>query len=557
MVCLLVPPDLAIEEVLGALGRSRRCAEEPARTVRQTWLDSFDWRLHRRGWTLLHETETHVPHTPGATLELLPHASTGSASPGQPHPGQPHPGQPHPGQPGQAVRIWLADPSLPMRPGDLPPGRLRQEITRALGGRCLLPVASTFTVRRSVRVLDAYHKTVAWVLVETSTVSGDLPLGTRVRLMGVLGYARAAREVSSLLQGDIGLRCAEDLCSAALAAAGRRARDYSSKLEVALRVSETFDSAMRALLTHLMSTVEANLAGVRSNHDPEFLHDVRVAVRRCRSLLGEATPYFGELAEPGGPIAQLRDELAWLGEVTGPTRDLDVWLMTLDEELAGGSAVPGELGALRQIIEERRRDAHRGLVDALDSPRFRELLGSWADASSAGASGTSGCVAMSQPAGLVASELVRRAYRRVLRRGRAIGADSPDEALHDLRKAAKRLRYLLEAFESLCSGPVLDKVVNELKALQDNLGELQDCAVQAESLAQLGRTLATSTAGPSQALMAIGYLVAGLETRRTQARADFAKRFASFERPAARQLVASLARGLATGRSTVRTKGAK
>ncbi len=147
-----------------------------------------------------------------------------------------------------------------------------------------------------------------------------------------------------------------------------------------------------------------------------------------------------------------------------------------------------------------------------------------------------------------------RAHRRVLRRGRAIATGSPDAALHDLRKAAKRLRYLLESFESLCPGQLLDKVVAELKALQDNLGEFQDCTVQAESLAQLGRALATSTAGPSQALIAIGYLVASLETRRVQARADFAKRFASFERPAARQLVTSLARGLA---SDPRTKGAK
>jgi CHAD domain-containing protein len=62
------------------------------------------------------------------------------------------------------------------------------------------------------------------------------------------------------------------------------------------------------------------------------------------------------------------------------------------------------------------------------------------------------------------------------------------ETLHDLRIAAKRLRYLLELTGPSCLGPSSQSVVKDLKGLQDVLGEIHDCDVQLPGLRALART---------------------------------------------------------------------
>jgi hypothetical protein len=56
----------------------------------------------------------------------------------------------------------------------------------------------------------------------------------------------------------------------------------------------------------------------------------------------------------------------------------------------------------------------------------------------------------------------------------------PEEvtALHDMRIAAKRLRYVLEVTAEACFGPYADTALKRIKELQDLLGEIHDCDVQ-------------------------------------------------------------------------------
>jgi CHAD domain-containing protein len=72
----------------------------------------------------------------------------------------------------------------------------------------------------------------------------------------------------------------------------------------------------------------------------------------------------------------------------------------------------------------------------------------------------------------------------------ANGAQDPAavETLHDLRIAAKRLRYLLELIGPSCLGSSAQRVVKDLKGLQDVLGEIHDCDVQLPGLRALART---------------------------------------------------------------------
>ena len=97
----------------------------------------------------------------------------------------------------------------------------------------------------------------------------------------------------------------------------------------------------------------------------------------------------------------------------------------------------------------------------------------------------------------LALDTTGRAFRRIVAQGAAITAESPPESLHDLRKRAKELRYLLEFFASLHDPVAYRKVVGELKSLQDGLGDFQDSQVQREEIHALADAMGLLLSSPA------------------------------------------------------------
>ena len=124
----------------------------------------------------------------------------------------------------------------------------------------------------------------------------------------------------------------------------------------------------------------------------------------------------------------------------------------------------------------------------------------------------------------------------MVRDGSAIDDDSPAEALHDLRKRGKELRYLLELFGGLFEPKVVKPMVKALKELQDVLGRFQDGAVESDMLRDLRDELAGEPGGPA-ALIALGPALDALVAGQQDARDDFAGRFAAFAAPKQQALV--------------------
>ena len=63
------------------------------------------------------------------------------------------------------------------------------------------------------------------------------------------------------------------------------------------------------------------------------------------------------------------------------------------------------------------------------------------------------------------------------------------EELHEMRIAAKRLRYVLEVTADTCFGPYAVAAEKRIKRLQDLLGEIHDCDVQYPRVDALRREL--------------------------------------------------------------------
>jgi CHAD domain-containing protein len=294
--------------------------------------------------------------------------------------------------------------------------------------------------------------------------------------------------------------------------------------------------AVSAILLQQLDALEANVDGVLHDIDTEFLHDLRIAVRRTRTalkLLGHVLP--GELT------LRFASEFRWLGDTTTPLRDLDVQLLSLPSMAARlVAASPDDLQPLAAYLARRRAAERRKLSRALRSARFDAMVGDWRKALLVPR-------AVGHASGPRAAELstdrTRRADARVLRLGSAITASSPAESLHTLRKRCKELRYVLEFFRSLHDPLLYAAVLADLKRLQDCLGEFQDSEVQSAEIQSLAAAMLARQAAPASTLLAMGELAAQLGTRQRAARAEFTDRFAHFAGGAGRHRMAALTAG--------------
>jgi len=225
----------------------------------------------------------------------------------------------------------------------------------------------------------------------------------------------------------------------------------------------------------------AHEPGVRLGEDPEDLHDIRVATRRLRAALKLYTDTLPRLAE------RFERDLHWVAAALGEVRDLEVHL----QQLAGEASRNREVVA---VLEERRVETRRRMLEVLDSSRYEGLVSNF--------SGTLRRGRSPAPTGTIleaAPHLVRRRYKKVRKAAEALTEDSPPEDFHDLRKKGKRLRYALEPLQGVYGKPS-EKMVKLLKRLQDDLGDHQDLVVAAGLMEELG------AAGdlPPQAVFSIG-----------------------------------------------------
>jgi CHAD domain-containing protein len=494
--------DQVPERIATALEPRFTVVPQTSRRARQVWLDTFDGRLHAAGLILRQMT--------GAGRgELVLSTSAGADVACEPL---------------RAAR-W---------PGLLdviPAGPLRDRLDPVVQMRALLPLARAEGTLTELRVLNRQQKTVARITVDAASLvrpaTGVLP--TRLAIAPVRGYQTAAERAGRLLSADGSFAPSRHpALESVLEMTGQPPGGAADIGEIALSPSMPARSALVGVLLRLDDTITANVSFVIRDVDTEFLHDLRVAVRRTRSALKLA----GD-ALPGGMAARFAPEFKWLGDLTTPTRDLDVYLAGFDQMAAGlSAALPGDLEPLRAHLEARRRTERRRLVRGLRSARFTSLMTDWPSALEAAAGPPAG---PEPDIGSLAADRIARAYRRVVRLGSALtragAGDGPSGTdLHTLRKRCKELRYLLEFFGSLYDPAAYRRGVKSLKGLQDCLGEFQDGEVQREAIRGFAEQMLAGPGARAATLLAMGELTAQLHERQLRGRAVVADRFAQFAR---------------------------
>jgi CHAD domain-containing protein len=308
----------------------------------------------------------------------------------------------------------------------------------------------------------------------------------------------------------------------------------SPPADVVLSFEQPADAAAAEVLRALLAAVEANLPGAIDDPDSEALHDLRVAVRRSRSVQRELKRVF-----PAVELAHFRAEFRWLQGVTGPARDLDVYVTGFDElRSLVPEAMRGDLDPLLDVLRRHREQARDEMAGALHTERFTTVMSDWATLLELLPSmPVADRPDAKRPIGELAGERIAKVYKRMVKMGGAIGPESAPEAFHELRKKGKELRYLLELFAApLYPAKVVKPMIKSLKALQDVLGRHQDRQVQQAMLRSLSGEIATRPGGPAT-LMAVGALLVALADDAQATRDQFARRFEAFASKKERALV--------------------
>jgi len=475
-------------------------AGEPTH-VRFTVLDTIDGRLHRNGLRLV---ATSVGTASSVTLTLT--------------------------DAGTAHGIVTAE-QLPIRASELPGGSMRDTLTAAIGERLLLAQTTLVATRTVATRRNSSGDVRALVIVddELHLAGRRKPLAATATVHRVAGKGKARRRAEALCVEVGFVASGGDVLGELLAEAGVVLSGVSRSPQDELRDSTNALDGFRAVLNQLFSAVEGYWQGATDGRDPAFVHGLRVASRRSRSVLAE-----GKTVLPREALTAANAGLGLLGTCTGLARDLDVYLAEWDGYLSSFEAeTVAALGPVKVLLETRRRAAYEELAVALRSPAMKRFVrdwGKWLRKPVASRSLTRSPDSQRDLAEFVV-ERIERAHLTLLENGRLITDDSPATQVHDLRRDAKRLRYLLECFGALLPAKATKQFVRRLKSLQDNLGAHQDAEVHAAQMAVLvsqpdAQHLSEST------LAATAELVRHLEQRCHASRTEFGQRFADYDAPA-------------------------
>jgi len=227
------------------------------------------------------------------------------------------------------------------------------------------------------------------------------------------------------------------------------------------------------LRTHAAALRAATAACSVSKPKPSAVHDLRSCTRRVLALV-DTLPLLAALRHPvllPARAARRFHRLASpLSRAAGQTRDLDV-LLALLKSLTPKSFkdVHPDAARLRTTLRDRRRAAARTLT--------RRIKRDAADMLEALAALERSLAHAHAVPDAVLDRLARSLFRAEAAHLTRAAIRSSEDALHDLRKAARPPRFLLES----ASTPRIRAGAREFRALQQSIGDWHDSALLAEA----------------------------------------------------------------------------
>lgn len=243
------------------------------------------------------------------------------------------------------------------------------------------------------------------------------------------------------------------------------------------------EAALALALGHLTEVLLWHAPAAIAGTTPEGVHQIRVAIRRLRSLL----KVFRSACD-GAALREFDAGLKALATLLGPARDWDVWLGGQGAELAAALPEEPRLPPLLAAAGKAREAAYAALRPALEGAPLRRLAWQavalietrpWRDEPDPEAEAR-------RAEGLpdFAARVLDRRWRRIAEAGAEIEA-LPDAEFHALRIEAKRLRYAAELFAPLWGRRKAKRFLARLADVQEEFGLANDAVVARALMARL------------------------------------------------------------------------
>jgi len=261
----------------------------------------------------------------------------------------------------------------------------------------------------------------------------------------------------------------------------------------------TCHDAFKVLVAASLSQFLANQHGMLESDDPEYLHQMRVALRRLGSVFATFAPLFADDVLTAR-IAEMRRLAATLGRA----RDWDVFATeTLPLLTARYAAHPGVAALCRRAARLRSYAdrAARRAVASRHGQHFILASGAWLLAEDWLTHMDMALrAALLRPVTSFAREVLDNTSARMVKRGRQFDRLTPPK-LHRLRIAAKKMRYATEFFAPLFDSRRVERFRAALAHLQDALGSFNDAVTTAQLVERARRGLNSASAREARGIL--------------------------------------------------------
>jgi CHAD domain-containing protein len=449
----ILPADQSFPELISSLHITFPVRQQPETVCYRIFYDTVDWLLYNNGCQL-------EMHEDAQSRRIYWRAHKDAH-----------------------LKIQLGLGQVPRLASELPECEFRTQLTSIISVRELTPRIKIRIKRTPVVVLNKNEKAVVRLHIDENWFypakrrAGCL-LSKRLYVKPVKGYAQNGQQVAVFLQ-TLNLRPAQDnLLKLALAESGSSTIEHSTKLNLFLDPEMTAEKALKEILLRLLDIMQQNTAGSIKGRDIEFMHHYRVAIRKTRSALALIKHVL-----PKDDVKKYARFFSGLGKLTNAVRDFDVFLVKLDDyrqKLEASRQV--QLQPLRQYLVDNRSMAQNQFIESVKSSEHRQTVKAWREYLEGSDPVDPPLENTHTPVYQLANQLIWNTYQTVLTEGNAITDETEAEALHELRKSCKKLRYLIEFFQSLYPASRVRELINALKGLQDNLGDFNDNHVQMQIL---------------------------------------------------------------------------